>query len=85
MKSVSSSQPQNEVDGAFLLEVVVGQSPVVFKLLPCEDESLLVDWDSFSVVNLGLQAFDAVALLDFHGHGLSCKGPDEDLHVCFDE
>ena len=78
---VASSKPENEVESVFFLDVVVGEASTVFKLLASEDESLRVSWDSFFVVDLCLEAFNAVALFDINGHGFSCESSDEDLHV----
>lgn len=46
-KSVSASESQDQVKGAFLLNIVVAHSPVIFKAFPSEDESLLIRGDPF--------------------------------------
>jgi len=50
-------------------------------LLSSEDESLLVWWDSFLVLDLGLDILDGVSWLDIKGDGLTSEGLDEDLHT----
>jgi len=68
------------VQGAFLLDVVVAQYSAVLERFACEDESLLVDRDSFFVLYLAFHSLDAVAVFDFESDGLSCEGSNEDLH-----
>ena len=41
-----SSKSQNEVEGAFLLDVVVRKSAAILELLPCENQTLLIGWDA---------------------------------------
>ena len=38
----ATAEPQDEVEGALLLDVVVGEGPPVLQLLPGEDQSLLI-------------------------------------------
>jgi hypothetical protein len=45
----STAQTQDQVEGAFLLDVVVAEGSAVFKLLAGEDQSLLVGGDAFLV------------------------------------
>ena len=46
----SSAQPQDQVQGALLLDVVVGQGASVLQLLPSKDETLLVRWNALLVL-----------------------------------
>ena len=50
-------------------------------MLSSEDKSLLIWWDTFLVLDLGLDVFDGVSWFDIEGDGLSSKGLDEDLHT----
>ena len=43
-------EPEDQVQGALLLDVVVGQSAPVLQLLPSEDQPLLVRRDAFLVL-----------------------------------
>ena len=52
------------MEGALLLDVVVGESPAVLQLLPGEDQPLLVRGDSLLVLDLGLHILDRVRGLD---------------------
>ena len=48
------------MESRFLLDVVVTEGSSVFKLLSSEDESLLIGWDSFLVLDLGLDILNGV-------------------------
>jgi uncharacterized membrane protein len=76
----TSSQSEDEVKSGLLLDVVVRKGSAVFELLSGEDESLLIGWDSFLVLDLGLNILDGVSWLNVEGDGLSGEGLDEDLH-----
>ena len=56
----STTEAEHQVEGGLLLDVVVGQGAAVFQLLSGEDQSLLVGWDSFLVLNLSLDIVDGV-------------------------
>ena len=56
----ATTEAEHQVEGGLLLDVVVGQGAAVFQLLSGEDQSLLVRWDSFLVLNLGLDIVDGV-------------------------
>ena len=46
----ATTEPQDEVEGALLLNVVVGEGAPVLQLLPGEDEPLLVRGDTLLVL-----------------------------------
>jgi hypothetical protein len=77
----STSKSQDQMEGRFLLNVVVRKSSAVFELLSSEDESLLIRRDAFLILDLSLDIIDGVRWLDVKSDGLSCKGLYEDLHV----
>ena len=68
------------MEGGVLLDGVVLEGVAVFKLLTSEDETLLIWWDSFLVLDLGLDVFNPVSWLDFEGDVLAGEGLNEDLH-----
>ena len=76
----TTTQPQHQVEGGLLLNVVVGQGATILKLLAGEDETLLVGRNTLLVLNLGLDVVDGVRGLDFEGDGLASQGLDENLH-----
>merc|ERR1712159_325021 len=49
----TSSESEHQVEGGFLLDVVVGEGSAVFQLLPGKDESLLIGGDTLLVLDLG--------------------------------
>ena len=59
------------MEGALLLDVVVGKGAAVFKLLSGKDEALLVWWDALLVLDLGLDIVDGVGGLYLEGDGLA--------------
>merc|ERR1712198_43222 len=67
--------------GGLLLDVVIRKGPAILKLLASKDETLLIGRDSFLVLDLCLDIFDAVGGLDLQSDGLACEGLDEDLHA----
>ncbi|KGL80711.1 hypothetical protein N309_08799, partial [Tinamus guttatus] len=76
-----TSQTQHQVQGGFLLDVVVGQGASVFQLLASKDQPLLIRGDAFLVLDLGLHIFNSVARLDLKSDGLAGQGLHKDLHV----
>ena len=76
----STAQPEHQMQGALLLNVVVGQGAAVLELFPGKDQSLLVRWNSFLILDLGLNIVNSVRGLDFQGDGFASEGLDEDLH-----
>ena len=55
------------------MDIVFGEGSSILKLLTREDESLLIWWNSFLVLNLGLNVFDSVCWLDIEGDGLTSE------------
>ncbi|CAL9075871.1 unnamed protein product, partial [Musa textilis] len=49
-----TSEPEDEVEGGLLLDVIVSKRAAVLELLARKDEPLLVRWNAFLVLNLGL-------------------------------
>ena len=77
----TTSESENEMEGGLLLDVVVRESSAVLELLTSEDESLLIRWDTFLVLDLGLDILDGISWLDVEGDGLSGEGLHKDLHL----
>ena len=65
--------------GRLLLDVVVGQSAAILKLLASEDETLLVRGNALLVLNLGLHRLDGIGRLDLKGDRLAREGLHENL------
>jgi hypothetical protein len=79
----SSSESEYQVESGLFLDVVIGEGSAVFELLSSKDESLLIWWDSFLVLDLGLYVFNGVCWLDIKGDGFTCECFYENLHFCF--
>ena len=69
------------MESRFFLDVVVTEGSTVFELLSGENESLLIGWDAFLVLDLSLDVLNGVTWLNIKGDGLASKGLDEDLHA----
>merc|ERR1712066_579904 len=69
------------MEGALLLDVVVGESSSVLQLLASEDQSLLIWGNAFLVLDFSLDVLNGVRGLDLEGDGLASQGLDEDLHA----
>merc|ERR1712242_446538 len=67
----SSTETQNQMESALLLDVVVAESPTVLELLPGEDQPLLVWGNTLLVLDLGLDVLNGVGGLDLEGNGLA--------------
>ena len=68
------------MESRFLLDVVIGEGSAIFQLLSSKDESLLVWWDSFLVLDLGLDILNSVCWLNIKCDSFSSKSFYEDLH-----
>ena len=56
----ASSEAENQMDGALLRNVVVGESSGIFQLLARKDQALLVGRDALFVRDLGLHCGNVV-------------------------
>ena len=68
----STSESEDKMKGWFLLDVVVSKGSSVFKLFSSEDESLLIWWNSFFVLDFGFDILNRVWWFDIKGDCLSC-------------
>ena len=79
-----AAQTEHQVQGRFLLDVVVGQGASVFELLAGKNQALLIGWDAFLVLNLGLDVLDGIGAFHIQRDGLARQGLDKDLHATHD-
>jgi hypothetical protein len=77
----TTAEAKNEVQSGFLLDVVVGQSATILKLLTSEDQTLLIRRDAFLILDLLLDLIDGVSRLDLKSDRLAGEGLNENLHV----
>ena len=64
----------------FVLDVIVGQRLAILRLLPSEDQALLVRGDAFLVLDLCFHVVDGVRRLDLKRNRLPGERLHEDLH-----
>merc|ERR1719195_2391643 len=76
----ATTEAEDEMESGLLLDVVIRQGAAVLKLFSGENQSLLIGWDSFLVLDLGLHVGDGVRGLHIQGDGLASQGLHEDLH-----
>merc|ERR1712115_554136 len=69
------------MQGAFLLDVVIGEGSTIFQLLSSKDQSLLIWGNSFLVLDLGLDILNGVRRFNLEGDGFTSEGLDKDLHT----
>ena len=60
----ATAKSEHEMEGRFLLNVVVGESATVLELLASEDQTLLVWRDALLVLDLRLDVVDGVGRLN---------------------
>ncbi len=77
----TATEAEDKMQGAFLLDVVIRKSAPIFKLLACEDESLLIGRNAFLVLNLLLHVLNRVRGFSIEGNGLASECLYEDLHL----
>merc|ERR1719208_462228 len=77
----TTSESEDKVQRRLFLDVVVRQGATILKLFAGEDESLLVWWDTFLVLDLSLHIFDGVGGFDLESDGLAGQSLHEDLHT----
>ena len=79
----TTSKSENQVEGRFLLNVIVRESSAIFKLFSSEDKTLLVWRNTFFVLDLSLDVFNSICRLNFKGDCFTSEGLDENLHIGF--
>jgi hypothetical protein len=77
---VATAETEDQVQGGFLLNVIVRKRAAVLELLAGKDQTLLVRGDALLVLDLGLDVIDRIRRLHIQGDGLSSKRLDKDLH-----
>jgi len=76
----TSSKSENEMESGLFLNIVIGEGSAVLELLSGEDESLLIWWDTFFILDLSLNIFNGVCWLNIKGDSFTCECFDENLH-----
>jgi hypothetical protein len=68
------------MQSSVVLDVIVGESAAVFKLLAAEDEALMLGMDALPIIDLVLDGVDGVGGLDFKSDCFSSQKLQENLH-----
>src|SRR5689334_22181854 len=68
-----STQAEDEVQRALLLDVVIREGAAILKLLASEDQALLVWGNALLVLDLLLHVLDGVRGLDIESDGLASE------------
>ena len=63
--SHAAAEAEDEVEGALLLDVVVGEGPAILELFSGEDQALLVRGNALLVLDLGFHIVDGVGGFNF--------------------
>lgn len=71
------------MESRLLLDVVVGKSTAVLKLLASEDQTLLVGRNTLLVLDLALNVVDSVARLDLESDGLAGNYRSQTVSECW--
>jgi hypothetical protein len=69
------------MQGTFLLNIVITQSPSILQLFAGKDQSLLIRRNAFLVLNLGLDVFNGIRRLDIERNGFAGQSLDENLFL----
>jgi hypothetical protein len=77
----TSSKSKDKMEGGFLLDVVVRKGSSIFQLLSSKNESLLIRWDTFFVLDLGLHVLNGVCWLNIKSDGFTRERFHENLHI----
>ena len=67
----TATKAEDKVEGGLLLDVVIGKSTSIFKLLAGEDQTLLVRRNAFLVLDLALDVVDGIRRLHLKGDRLT--------------
>ena len=67
----TATKAEDKVEGGFFLDVVIGQSTSILKLLAGEDQTLLVRRNAFLVLDLALDVVDGIRRLHLKGDRLT--------------
>jgi len=77
---LATTKTQHQVQGGFLLDIVVSKGAAILQLLAGEDQTLLVRGDTLLVLDLGLHVVNGVGALNLQSNGLASQSLHKDLH-----
>ena len=77
----ATTEAKDQMEGRFLLNVVIRESTPILELLSGKNQALLIRGDSLFVLNLSLHIVDSIRRFDLEGDGFAGEGLDKDLHT----
>ncbi|RDX60740.1 hypothetical protein CR513_61092, partial [Mucuna pruriens] len=77
----TTTKAQHQMQSRFLLDIIIGKGTTIFQLLPSKDKPLLIWWDTFFVLDLGLHIINCVRGFYLKGNGLPSQGLHKYLHA----
>jgi len=81
MTTTISTKPQDKMQSAFLLNVIIAQCAAIFNLFAGKNNSLLVGWYTFFVLDFLSDGINIVTCFYVECQCLSCQRLDENLHT----
>ena len=75
----ATSKPEDQMECAFSIDVIIGEGAPIIKLNTSKDESLLVRGNTFLVLNDSLELLNSVVSRDIASDCLPCQGLDINL------
>ena len=75
----SSAQTENKMKRRFLLDVIIAQRATVFQLFAGKNQTLLIRWNPFLVLNFRLDVVNRIRRFDVQRDGFAGEGFDENL------
>ena len=75
----TTTKTQNKMKRGLLLDVVIRQRTTVFQLLADKNQTLLVRWNAFLVLDLRLDVVDGITWFDIEGDCFSGERLDKNL------
>ena len=76
----TTTQTEHKVQSGLFLDVVILQRTAIFKLLPGENQTLLIWGNAFLVLDLLLHRLDGIRVLNLECDCLACQCFNKDLH-----
>ena len=76
----TTMEMKHQVEGGFLLDVIVCKGTTIFKLLASKNQPLLIWWDTFFVLYFCLDIINGIRAFHLQGDGFSSQGLDKYLH-----
>merc|ERR1711997_601795 len=77
----TSSETEDQMQGGFLLDVVVGKSTAILKLFTGKDQSLLIWGNTLLVLDLCFNVLNGVRGFDLESDGFASQSLDKNLHT----